>query len=46
MSAFEKMVRSNLSKKMNDISRNTLKKYIAIIQAEQDYQLQGQMKLF
>ncbi len=39
------ITQSNLMKKYS-ISRNTLKKYIAIIQAEQDHQLPGQMKLF
>ena len=39
------ITQSSLMKKYS-ISRNTLKKYISIIQAEQDYQLPGQMKLF
>ena len=39
------ITQSSLMKKYS-ISRNTLKKYIAIIQAEQDQQLPGQMKLF
>ena len=39
------ITQSSLMKK-HSISRNTLKKYIAIIQAEQEHQLPGQMKLF
>ena len=39
------ITQSSLMKKYS-ISRNTLKKYISIVQAEQDHQLPGQMKLF
>lgn len=39
------ITQSSIMKKYS-ISRNTLKKYIAIIQAEQDHQLPGQTKLF
>lgn len=39
------ITQSSLMKKYS-ISRNTLKKYIVIIQAEQDHQLPGQTKLF